>query len=135
MQRVLGFDFGLRRIGVAVGQTLTQTATPVTTILAKEGTPDWGEISELIKHWNPSTIVVGVPLNMDGTDQAITTKARHFARELQMHTDKPVALVDERLSTKEARWKLNELKEKTMSHVKVDALAACLIVETWLKSV
>lgn len=110
MTTVLGFDFGMKYIGVAVGQTLTGTATPLTTINAKDGIPNWSEIVELIEKWRADAIIVGIPLNMDGTEQAITLCAKRFANRLHAHTKLPIHQVDERLSTFEAKNRV--LKEK-----------------------
>lgn len=79
---LIGFDFGMKRIGVAVGQTVTKTARPLDTIQAKEGVPNWHALSKLIKKWLPDALVVGIPLNMDGTDQPISLHAREFAKSL-----------------------------------------------------
>ena len=81
-QTLLGFDFGMKRIGVAVGQTVTQTARPLTTLKAVNGTPDWRAVEKLIGIWQPDAIVVGIPLNMDGTEQPISHSARQFSAEL-----------------------------------------------------
>ena len=77
---LLGFDFGMKRIGVAVGQTVTQSARPLKTIKAKEGVPDWDEIEQLIKIWQPDAFIVGIPLNMDGTEQLLTKSSQGLQR-------------------------------------------------------
>ena len=77
---ILGFDFGLKRIGVAVGQTVTQSARPLTILNAKQGVPDWLEIKKLILEWGVNALIVGLPLNMDGTEQPITARAREFGQ-------------------------------------------------------
>jgi putative Holliday junction resolvase len=129
---VLGFDFGLRRMGVAAGQAITKTATPLPSLSAKQGVPNWQEIAKLIKEWQPQALLVGIPLLMDGNEQPITKNARDFAEALKQF-DLAVFEVDERLSTRDARSRLSEINDfKNMNHQKVDSMAACIIVETFL---
>ncbi len=130
---VLGFDYGLRRIGVAVGQTLTATATPLTTIHAQDGQPDWESIGALISEWSPKALVVGLPLNMDGTEHEMTQAARTFAAQLQTRYHRPVHLVDERLSSLEAERILNAQGKRGRSgKTDIDKIAAQLILQSWL---
>jgi len=130
---VLGFDFGMKRIGVAIGQTVTQTARPLDTLPAKEGLPNWEALSKLINKWLPDALVVGIPLNMDGTDQPISDKARQFARQLSQHFQLPVHEMDERLTTKAARENLfAEGGYKALQDGQVDRVAAQLILQNWL---
>jgi putative Holliday junction resolvase len=132
---VLGFDFGLRRIGIAAGQFITKTATPLAAISAKQGIPNWQEVAKLIKEWQPQALLVGIPLLMDDNEQPITENARQFAMSLKQF-NLPVHEVDERLSTREARSRLSEINEfKNMNHRKVDSMAACIIVETFLNDI
>ncbi|RLA00191.1 MAG: Holliday junction resolvase RuvX, partial [Gammaproteobacteria bacterium] len=83
LQTLLGFDFGKQRIGVAVGQSITGTATALCTLNARNQQPDWDRISELINNWRPDALIVGLPLHADGSDSKITTAARKFARQLE----------------------------------------------------
>lgn len=132
-KRVLGFDFGLARIGVASGQTITHTATPVTTLSAKEGVPEWRQIKALIAEWHPQALIVGIPKNMDDSEAPITKAARKFAAALAVEVPLTVHCIDERLTTKEARAQLKEQGQtRKAGFAKVDAFAACLIVETWM---
>lgn len=135
-QTLLGFDFGLRHIGVAVGQTYTRTAQPVTSLSADKGIPhNWEEITQLIQTWHAQALVVGIPLNMDGTEQPLTRAARRFAQALKKHTQLPVHLMDERLSSVEARAHLFEQGGfKSLKKKAIDSLAAQLILESWLQS-
>lgn len=134
-QTLLGFDFGLKRIGVAVGQTITQTATPLQTLQARNGIPDWKQITALIKEWQPSALVVGIPLNIDGTSQSLTKSAQKFAQSLEKHTQLPVHRIDERLSTKEARQRLFDVGGyREIQKSQIDSFAAKLILESWLKN-
>lgn len=129
---LLAFDFGMKRIGVAVGQTVTQTAAPLDTLQAKDGIPSWDIISKLIKKWQPGAIVIGVPLNMDGSDQLISAHARKFAQQLRERFEIHVYEADERLTTKDAREQLfNQGGYKALQDGQVDRLAAQLILQNW----
>lgn len=125
---LLAFDYGLKRIGVAVGQTLTGTARPLQTVAVKNNRPDWPEIEQLIKTWLPDALVVGLPLNMDGTEQEMTNHARQFSRRLHGRFRLPVHFADERLTTREANWRLVE----DGGGRNPDAVAAQFILEGWL---
>jgi len=99
---LLGFDFGLKRIGVAVGQEMTGTASALTTVAARDGKPDWDAISRLIHEWQPDAVVVGLPLNMDGSDHELSRRARRFGNQLHGRYNLPAHFIDERLSSLEA---------------------------------
>jgi putative pre-16S rRNA nuclease len=132
--RVLfGIDFGMKRIGTAVGQTVTQTARPLETIKAAQGMPDWGRLDKLITTWQPDAIIIGIPLNMDGTSQAITAVVEQFSQTLRERYHLPVFGIDERLSTKDARERLfREGGYKALQDGQVDSVAAQLILQNWL---
>jgi putative Holliday junction resolvase len=119
------FDYGEKRIGIAVGQDLTSTATPLETVAVRNGRPDWQRIAEIIEGWRPGALVVGRPLNMDGTRQPMTDAADRFARRLEGRFHLPVHRADERLSSYEARHRLRRERD-------LDATAAQVILETWL---
>lgn len=125
---LLAFDYGLKRIGVAVGQTLTGTANALQTVAVKNHHPDWPAIERLIETWSPDALVVGLPLNMDGTEQEMTEHARRFGRKLHGRFKLPVHLADERLTTREAKWRRsgNDADEN------LDPVAAQVILEGWL---
>lgn len=125
---LLGFDFGPRKIGIAVGQTITASASPLTTLRARNGRPDWDGIGTLISQWQPQRLVVGLPFDLDDSEAEAAPQARRFARQLEGRYRLPVALVDERLTSREARSRLG--KAATSREV-VDAMAAKLILETW----
>lgn len=127
--RVLCFDFGTRQIGIAVGQTLSGTAQPVRVLRARDGQPQWEEVERLVAEWQPQRLLVGLPLNMDGTESELCARARRFAGRLHARTGKPVTLVDERLSTVEAKAEWSGRADRRRP---VDALAAALILRTWL---
>ncbi len=132
-QTVLGFDFGTKKIGVSVGQTVTRTATPLTLLEAKNGEPKWEDIAKIIQTWKPASLVVGRPLNMDGTTQLLTELAEQFAHKLESHTCLPVYFMDERLSTVEARANLFEKGGyRALSRKNIDATAAQIILHDWL---
>jgi len=120
---VLAFDFGLKHIGVASGQTITRTATPLTTFSARNGNPDWKAVGKLVDEWRPVRLVVGLPLNMDDTESDMSERARRFAGQLEAHTGVAVDMADERLTSRAVR-------ESDQSH----AAAAALIAETWLNA-
>lgn len=128
---VLAFDFGTRNIGLAVGQTITHSANPLLVLRAKDGRPDWPEVLKHIDTWRPDLLLVGLPLNIDGTESEFCRRARKFGRRLQARSGLTVAMVDERLSTREA--KSTAPTSKNYRESPVDASAACLILETWLR--
>lgn len=130
MGAVLGFDYGIRKIGVAVGQTVTRTATPLTTLPTRDQTPDWQAIGRLIGEWQPDCLVVGLPYQMDDAEAPVAERARRFARQLEGRYRLPVFLADERLTTREAIRQLG--REARRDALRVDAMAARLILETWL---
>ena len=129
---LLAIDYGRARIGIASGQMITCTASPICTVEAYDGVPNWIDLDKVIKRWNPSDIIVGLPLDTRGLDTDITRDARKFAIEVEERYKKPVHLINEAYSTREARWRLESVKDKKVSHIKVDALAACVILETWM---
>lgn len=126
MQTLLGFDYGKLRIGIAVGQDITGTATALCTLHCHNGKPDWDKISDLIDEWSPGSLVVGLPLHADGSDSATTRAARNFARELEARYRLPVYGMDERLSTHAARDMAGKNREG------IDAIAARIILQNWL---
>ena len=130
-QIILGFDFGLKHIGLAVGQTLINTARPLVVLKAKDGKPRWQEIEEQLAEWRPSYLVVGLPLNMDGTESDMSVRAKKFANRLHGRFGLAVELCDERLSSFEAKSQLAEGRKISQGDT-VDAIAAQLIVESWL---
>lgn len=133
--RVMGFDFGTKRIGIAIGQTVTKTAQPLKNISNREGIPDWQALDKLMQQWQPDAIVIGIPLNMDGTEQRLTELARDFARLLSSRYQLPLFETDERLTTKEAREHLfNKGGYHALQDGQVDQVAAQLILENWFNT-
>lgn len=130
---ILGFDFGMKNIGVAVGQELTRTANPLTAIKARDGIPDWDQIGKLLTEWQPALLIVGLPLNMDGSEQTMTAAARRFGNRLHGRFNLPVEWQDERLSTYEALDHLGiRSKMDSRQRSDVDQLSAQLILQSWL---
>ncbi|MBE0439042.1 MAG: Holliday junction resolvase RuvX [Gammaproteobacteria bacterium] len=130
---IIGFDYGLKYIGVAVGQQLTNTASPLTVIKARDGIPNWDEIKNILDQWQPQLIVVGLPLNMDGTEQEMTAAAKRFGNRLNGRFHIPVQWQDERLSTYEALEQLG-IRDKMHANKRedVDRISAQLILQSWL---
>lgn len=134
---LLAFDFGLRRIGVAVGQTATRTASPLTTISAITG-PDWGRISKLFAEWHPSAVVVGLPLDAEGLETEMSGAARRFGGELERRHAVPVFFMDERLTSRQAQEQFALMRASGSARRRdagrLDAIAAKIILENWLQS-
>jgi len=128
-QTVLGFDYGKVRTGIAVGQSVTGTATALTTLNSRNLKPDWEGISALIHEWQPDALVVGIPVHMDGTEQEMTTAARKFGRQLNGRFQLPVFEAEERLSSMEAEQYLVDSRDKAA----IDKEAARLILQSWLE--
>ena len=129
---ILCFDYGTKSIGVAVGSELTGSATLLAVLKAKDGIPDWQQIERLIQEWQPQLLLVGLPLNMDGSEQEFTARTRKFANRLHGRFGLPIAYHDERLSTADARSRLfAEGGYRNLSKDKVDSLSAQIIFEGW----
>ncbi len=124
---VMGFDFGQSKIGVAIGQKLTSSATPLAIVPAKDGKPDWQQMDKLIEEWQPGRFVVGLPLNMDDSMSDMAQAASKFSRRLTGRYGINAEMMDERLSTFEARQMAEESDQ-------IDDVAAKLILESWLRS-
>ena len=130
----LAFDFGTISIGCAVGQSITGTAQALPAFNAQDGIPNWDTIEKCLKEWKPDVVVVGLPLNMDGTEQELTLRARKFANRLQGRFGVNVQLQDERLTTTEARSEIFDRGGfRALKKGKVDGISACLILESWFE--
>ena len=131
VETVVAFDFGLKQIGVAFGQTITNQSTGIKIIKAKNGVPNWNEIKTIVEEWNPNTLVVGLPINMDDSESDMSRLTRTFAKGLKDRIHKSVKLMDERLSSREAK---NEVKEvfKNFDATKADHIAASFILQSYL---
>ncbi len=126
-RRFIAFDFGTQRIGIASGQTLTASASPLPSIRHGRRAPDWKAIDELLDRWHPAILLVGLPLNMDGSENEVCRMARRFAERLAARSGLAVELVDERLTTREAYE-----RREHRGRGDIDSLAAQVIAETWL---
>ena len=130
---VLGFDFGTRNIGVASGQVITRTATALASLRARDGIPDWQHIEALIDQWRPDAVVVGIPLNMDGSESDMSRRARKFGNRIHGRWGLPFYPADERLTSFEAKEWAGRLGHKGhYGSNPVDAMAAQIILEAWL---
>ena len=133
-QTVLAFDFGSQRIGIAIGQTLTQTASELAPVSARDGIPHWDALDKVINQWHPDILLVGLPLNMDDSDNETTRRARKFGNRLRDRYKKTLAFMDERLSTRNAIDELQALgKRIDLRNKPVDSMAARLILESWFR--
>ena len=126
---LLGFDYGTRRIGVAIGNALTASARELCVLKARDGVPDWQQLERLIDEWQPSALVVGLPLNMDGSASEMSARAEKFARRLAGRFGLPSHTWDERLTSFEAR----SLMQHSGQQRAIDALAAALLLEGWFQ--
>jgi len=136
---LLAFDYGLKRIGVAVGQELTGTATALVTLRATDGKPDWAAITRLIEQWQPDALLVGLPLNMDGTFHDLSYRAQRFGNQLHGRYNLRAYFMDERLSSLEAERELKAgsskkpgKKSRKVQAADIDKVAAKVILESWL---
>ena len=134
LRLLLGFDFGTKQIGVAVGQAITGQARELCTLKAQNGIPDWDKVQALIKEWQPDAIVVGLPLNMDGTRSNMSDLAEKFSRKLNGRFGVAVYTHDERLTTFEAKGERMARGGQKGSYRDnpVDAIAAALLLQGWL---
>jgi putative Holliday junction resolvase len=126
---LLGFDYGHKRIGVAVGQTLTASATPLTTLPARHGQPDWATLGRLLTEWKPDALVVGIPYHMDGTTQDMTADAQRFCRQLEGRYGLVVYRAEERLTSYIVESGMAPGAER---HA-IDPLSAQVILQDWLQ--
>jgi putative Holliday junction resolvase len=133
---VVAFDFGLRRIGVACGDTLSRSAAPLHAIMIGRSGLRFEPIDAVLREWQPSLIVVGLPYNVDGSESPMTARARDFAAKLERRHPIEVALVDERYSSLEAEGLLRSardagVRKRRVAKADVDAAAACVILQRW----
>lgn len=130
---VVGFDYGRKRIGIATGQTITNTARPCITVNQIDGNPDWESIANEIKQWKPQALIVGIPYYTDGGENKMTTVCRQFCYELEKRYKLPVFEVNEALSSDEAEETLAQrLKINEQNKHEIDRMAAAIIVQRWL---
>lgn len=136
MSTVLAFDFGLKRTGVAVGNTLTGSATPECTLTAKDEQPNWEGISQLIIDWKPSQIVVGLPIELDGTENPLKKRVERFCNQLNGRYNLPIDQENEQFTSIEAAERLKLLRQsgrkQKVKKEEVDKIAASIILEGWM---
>jgi len=135
---LLALDFGLRRIGVAAATPLTGTATPLTTISAHHGEPEWQQLDALITEWQPECLLLGLPLNSDMSESDMTSRVRIFAEQLHERYELQVNFMDERYTSAEAEARLKQqrrtgLRSKRIKKTDIDSLAAAIIAESWMR--
>ena len=130
----MSFDYGKKRMGIAMGQRITQSANGIGCISAVDGKPNWEQLDKLVAEWKPDAFVVGLPLNMDGSESDMSKRANKFSKRLHGRFGKPSFTIDERLTTFEAKQTAKSMGHK--GHYKsdpVDELAAQLILQSWLE--
>ena len=127
--QVISFDFGTKKIGVAVGQTETKTSSPLQIVFSKNNSVNWDEIESIVNEWKPNLILVGKPLNMDGSDSDMMEKVDIFYKKLEKISKIPCEYVDERLTSFEARESLTEIKKDL-----IDAHAAKILIDQWFSN-
>ena len=136
MSCVLGFDVGSRLTGVAIGNRFTGTARALTTVTVHDDGPDWTRLDALCQEWQPETLVVGLPLTLDGAEQPASRRARDFGARLQQRYELPVVFVDERHSSQEAAQRFAAGRAAGLKRRRdaagIDAEAAAVILERWL---
>ncbi len=135
IKTLLAFDYGTKNIGVAAGQTITSSANSLPGLKAKDGVPDWNQIEKLINEWKPDLVLVGLPLNMDDSESELSARARKFGNRLHGRFGVKVEMVDERLSSFEAKGEvMSRGGSRDYKNNPVDSIAARLILESWLES-
>lgn len=131
---LLAFDYGTKNIGVACGQTITRSANALAPLKARDGVPDWSHIEQLLQEWKPDLVLVGLPLNMDGSESELSTRARKFANRIHGRFGVKVATVDERLSSFEAKGEvIRQGGSRDYKNNPVDSIAARIILEGWFE--
>ena len=137
MATVIAFDFGLKRTGVAVGNTLTGSASPECTIQSNNEQPDWQSITRLFNEWKPDQLVVGMPTELDGSESPLTKRINRFCNQLNGRYNLPVDQENEQFTSIEAAARLKQLRQsgrkKKVSKEEVDKIAASIILENWMQ--
>ena len=132
-QMIMAFDFGTQKMGMAVGQSLIESANPLALFPMKDGIPNWDELLKIVKQYQPNLFLVGLPLNMDETESELSARARKFARRLRHQTNIETLMVDERLTTREARGAMESYQAQGRKKVSADSIAAALFIESWYR--
>ena len=131
---VLSFDYGLRNIGIAIGQSITKSASTFYAIKAKEGVPDWIKLDSIIDEWEPSLFIVGDPFNMDGTKSEFQKKIAKFSAELKKRYEIELHMIDERLTSKEAKERIKDKADGIKDSANKHSISAQIILEDWFRS-
>ena len=131
----MAFDYGLRNIGIAIGQNITKSASTFYAIKAKEGVPDWVKLDSIIEEWEPGLIIVGDPFNMDGTKSEFQKKIAKFSTELIKRYEIELQMIDERLTTKEAKERIQDKPDGIKDSANKHSISAQIILEDWFRSV
>ena len=133
-QLIIAFDFGTQKMGMAVGSSMIESATPLALFPMKDGIPQWDELLKIVKQHQPTLFLVGLPLNMDDSESDISARARKFARRLRHQTNIETLMVDERLTTREARHELDHYQAQGRAKkLAADSIAAALFIESWYR--
>ena len=130
----MAFDFGTKNIGIAIGQDITKTASTFYSIRANDGLPDWVELDMIVKEWNPNLFIVGDPLNMDGTRSKIQDSSDKFSTALSKRYDINIEKTDERLSSREAKERLENIQMGIKDSRNKHSVSAQIILEDWFRS-
>ncbi|AYO55849.1 Holliday junction resolvase RuvX [Acinetobacter sp. WCHAc060033] len=131
---IMAFDFGTQKMGMAVGSSLIESATPLALFPMKDGIPNWDELLKIVKQHQPNLFLVGLPLNMDDSESELSTRARKFARRIRHQTNIETFMVDERLTTREARDELEHYQAQGRGKkISADSIAAALFIESWYR--
>lgn len=134
-QLIIAFDFGTQKTGMAVGSSIIESATPLALFPMKDGIPNWDELLKIIKQHQPNLFLVGLPLNMDDSESELSTRARKFARRLRHQTNIETLMIDERLTTREARDELDHYHAQGRAKkLAADSIAAALFIESWYRN-
>ena len=134
-QLIIAFDFGTQKTGMAVGSSMIESATPLALFPMKDGIPNWDELLKIVKQHQPNLFLVGLPLNMDDSESELSTRARKFARRLRHQTNIETVMVDERLTTREARDELEHYQAQGRAKkLAADSIAAALFIESWYRN-
>lgn len=137
LSTVIAFDFGLKRTGVAVGNTLTGSATPECTLISKDERPDWDAITKLFDEWQPTQLVVGMPTELDGSESPLRKRIERFCNQLNGRYNLPVDHENEQFTSIEAAQRLKQLRQsgrkQKISKEEVDKIAAAIILENWMQ--
>lgn len=137
MAVIIAFDFGLKRTGVAVGNTQTGSATPECTFHSKQDQPDWDGITQLFKEWQPTKVVVGMPTELDGSESPLTKAVQRFCNQIEGRYNIEVEQENEQFTSIEAGQRLKQLRQsgrkKKVTKDEVDKIAAAIILENWMQ--